>query len=225
MIDHIHWSADMAIEWWVVLATLVGPVVAVQTQKLIERTTETQRRKRYIFDVMMANRATRLADEHVKALNMIDLAFLPKGLTARKNREVLDAWRSLFGELTRGLPEGETDLAKIQAWNDRCNNFYVALLAKISKALGYDFSDEELRRGVYYPRGHDDREATNLAILNGLRLILEGKESMPMRITSAPGTAESVELQRTLSKRMVDAYDIDGALRVRIDNPVTTKTS
>lgn len=81
----------MAIEWWIALATLAGPVIAVQTQKWVERATDTRRRKRYIFETMMANRATRLADEHVKAVNMIDLAFLPKGINAKRNREVLAA--------------------------------------------------------------------------------------------------------------------------------------
>ena len=31
----------MAIEWWIVLATLGGPVLAVQTQKFIERAVKT----------------------------------------------------------------------------------------------------------------------------------------------------------------------------------------
>ena len=75
---------EMAIEWWVVLATVAGPVIAVQTQKWIERASENRNRKRLIFEVMMANRATRLSDDHVKAVNMIDLAFLPKGIDAKK---------------------------------------------------------------------------------------------------------------------------------------------
>jgi hypothetical protein len=211
-------EAEMAIEWWVVLATLAGPVIAVQTQKWIERATETKRRKRYIFDTMMANRATRLADEHVKALNMIDIAFLPKGLSAKKNREVLAAWRSLFGELTRGMPEENTDPAQVRAWNERCDGFYVVLLSKISAALGYSFTDEELRRGVYYPRGHFERETAQLAILHGLRSILEGNESLCMRITDVPGTVETSDLQKKLSERMADAYDADGALKVRIQS-------
>ncbi|QDW38757.1 hypothetical protein FFI89_017365 [Bradyrhizobium sp. KBS0727] len=208
----------MAIEWWVVLATIAGPVIAVQTQKWIERATENRNRKRQIFDVMMANRATRLADDHVRAVNMIDLAFLPKGLNASKNREVLAAWRSLFGELTRGIPEEETDPGKLRAWTERCNEFYVKLLSKISIALGYNFTDEELRRGVYYPRGHGEREQAQLAILHGLRLILEGKESLQMRLTAAPGADVTAELQKKLTERMVDAYDADGSLKVRIQS-------
>jgi hypothetical protein len=205
----------MPIEWWVVLATVAGPIIAVQTQKWIERATETKRRKLYIFDTMMACRATRLADEHVKALNMIDLAFLPKGFSANKNKLVIATWRSLFGELTRGLPEDCTDQAQIRAWHERCDAFYVALLSKLSSALGYNFTDEELRRGAYYPRGHVERETAQLAILHGLRLILEGKQSLKMNITDLPGSTETADLQRRLNERMVDAYDGDGALKVR----------
>ena len=56
---------------------ILGPVVAVQTQKFIERATENRRRKRQIFIGLMANRATRLNDDYVRALNMIDIEFLP----------------------------------------------------------------------------------------------------------------------------------------------------
>ena len=45
----------MAIEWWVVLATLAGPAIAVQTQKFIERATESRRRRLQIFNALMAN--------------------------------------------------------------------------------------------------------------------------------------------------------------------------
>lgn len=58
----------MQIEWWIVVATVAGPVVAVQTQKWIERATENRRRRYWIFNALMANRATRLADDYVKRL-------------------------------------------------------------------------------------------------------------------------------------------------------------
>ena len=51
----------------------------------------------------MANRATRLADDNIKALNLIDMEFRQRIIPSRKNRAVLAAWRDLFGELTRGL--------------------------------------------------------------------------------------------------------------------------
>jgi hypothetical protein len=81
----------MAIEWWIVLAILGGPVLAVQTQKFIERASENRRQKFMIFTALMANRATRLNDDYVRALNMIELTFLPRPWKPR-NRKVIDAW-------------------------------------------------------------------------------------------------------------------------------------
>jgi hypothetical protein len=212
----------MAIEWWIVLATLGGPVIAVQTQKFIERATENRRRKQMIFTALMANRATRLADEYVKALNLIDLEFRPSGPFSRKNRAVINAWRALFGELNHGLAQGETEQAKVAAWNQRCDDRLVDLLLSMSAVLDYRFSSEEIRRGIYYPQGSVEREQAQLGILHGLRSIMEGKVSLPMRLTEAPVSPEAAALQKQLTERMVNAYDQDGALKVRIrpDNDI-----
>lgn len=206
----------MSIEWWVVLATLAGPIVAVQTQKWIERATENRLRKYAIFNALMANRATRLADDYVKALNLIDIEFLPGKFRPAKNRAVINAWRALFGELHIGIRDGETDVQIINSWHQRCDDRLVELLAAMSAALGYPFSNEELRRGIYYPKGHVEREQAQLAILNGVRLLVEGKQSLPMKITEAPGSPELAKLQSQLTKKMARAYGEDGALKVRI---------
>jgi hypothetical protein len=100
----------MAIEWWIVAATLAGPVVAVQTQKWIERATERGKRRQWIFTALMANRATRLSDDFVRALNLIDLEFSPKRFRGSVDRMVIDAWRALFGELGNGPPDDNQDL-------------------------------------------------------------------------------------------------------------------
>jgi hypothetical protein len=87
----------MAIEWWIVLATLGGPVIAVQTQKFIEGASENRRRKLAIFAALMANRATRFSDDYIRALNSIELGFLPRWW-APQNRNVINMWRTLLGE-------------------------------------------------------------------------------------------------------------------------------
>lgn len=206
----------MAIEWWVVLATLAGPIIAVQTQKWIERATESRRRKNWIFTTLMANRATRLADDYVKALNLIDLEFPVDRRLSRRNRPVINAWKTLFGELQNGLKDGETDRQAITIWNQRCDDRLVDLLAAMSTALGYSFSQEELRRGIYYPRGNAEREQAQLAILNGVRLLVEGKQPLLMKVTEVPVVPELVKLQSQLTEKMVMAYGEDGILKVRI---------
>jgi hypothetical protein len=73
-----------------ILATIAGPILAVQAQKWVERATEKRRQRLMIFTTLMNTRATRLAPDHVQALNMIDLVFNGKNA---KDKAVIDAWR------------------------------------------------------------------------------------------------------------------------------------
>src|SRR5258708_33709175 len=83
-------EADMAIEWWIVLATLGGPVLAVQTQKFIERASENRRQKLAIFATLMANRATRLNDDYISRYRR------------RRDCFVLNSRRTFCSAKTRG---------------------------------------------------------------------------------------------------------------------------
>jgi hypothetical protein len=209
----------MAIEWWLVLATLAGPVVAVQTQKWVERTTEKRRTRLRIFQTLMANRATRLNDDFVRALNMIDLEFIPSKFGGKKDKEVINAWRSLFGEygaINPNAPDEEN-----RAWNRRIDDRLIALLLAMSRALGYAFAEEELRRGIYYPRGRVEIEQNQMAVLSGLRMALEGKLAIPMKITEFPNSPELLAAQIALTENSAKAYGEDGALRVRIQGEVS----
>ncbi|MET4374971.1 hypothetical protein ABIA99_007703 [Bradyrhizobium sp. LB12.1] len=208
----------MAIEWWVVIATLLGPVVAVQTQKWIERASERGRRRQWIFTALMANRATRLSDEYVRALNLIDLEFSPKRFGGSADRKVIHAWRALFGELGNDPPDDNQDMNIARAWNERVTERLVDLLSEMSTALGYTFSEEELRRGIYYPKGRVDLEQSQIAIMHGLSKIIQGTTSLPMKITEIPASPEAAQLQATLNEKMIGAYHEDGSLKVRVQN-------
>lgn len=204
----------MSIDWSIVLATLAGPILAVQAQKWIERGSEKRRHRVEIFHTLMTNRATRLSDPYIRALNQIDLEFSGRGWRNGRDREVINAWRALFGELHHAPPV--TDTAETSAWNKLCADRLVDLLSAMSSALGYSYSAEELRRGIYYPQGRYDLEQAQISILHGLRSIIEGKVSLPMKVTEAPSSPEAAELQKQLTQRMVNAYDEDGALKVRM---------
>ena len=205
----------MAVEWWVVLATVIGPVVAVQTQKVIERATERKRTRRWIFHALMSNRATRLNDEYIRALNLIDLEFSPRRLGGSKDKAVINAWRALFGEYSHGRSENRTPEEQ-SAGNRRMDNCLVALLLAMSAALGYSFSEEELRRGIYYPQGRVDVEESQLIVLHGLRLLLQGQLAIPMKVTEFPSSPELTAAQIAMAERAANAYDDEGALRVRM---------
>ncbi|MCK1400136.1 hypothetical protein IVB45_18620 [Bradyrhizobium sp. 4] len=198
----------MNIDWAVVFATILGPILAIQAQKMLERSAEKKRRRERIFEALMTNRATRLSDYYVQALNQIDLEFHEKA-----DKPVRDAWRALFGELDHPEQDGAPQ-PLVAAWIARCNDRLVKLLEEMSKALGRSFSEEEIRRGIYYPKGRFDVEQAQLAVLTGAQRLLDG--SSPLKIENAgPGPSE---MQLALLKKFHDAYDETGALRVVFSN-------
>jgi hypothetical protein len=62
-------------DWINIVAILVAPLVAVQVSLWLERRKERRRRQLETFRTLMATRASGLAPDHVKALNMIDVEF------------------------------------------------------------------------------------------------------------------------------------------------------
>ena len=81
-----------------IFAVILGPILAVQTQKYIELIQETEKRKLHIFRTLMSTRATRLSQEHVTALNMIDIEFygkkyFGKRLQSKSEKKIIQLWQ------------------------------------------------------------------------------------------------------------------------------------
>lgn len=199
-----------ATEFLIICATISGPVLAVQTQKWIERATERRRGQLQVFYWLMASRATRLSTEHVQALNRIELEFRGK---SSKEKAVRDAWRLYADKLNERFENTEVGLAN---WASSRDTLFTELMFKMSTALGFDFDRVQIMRGVYYPRGHGELEDRQRKILIQLEQLLDGNLSLPIAVTSAPSSPEAAELQQKLAEKMTTAYAEDGALRVTI---------
>ncbi|HWK32093.1 MAG TPA: DUF6680 family protein, partial [Hyphomicrobium sp.] len=133
----------------IIVATLLSPVIAIQVQKLIERTKEQHQARLQVFYDLMATRATRVAPKHVEALNRIDIEFRA---SRKPESKVLDAWRIYADHLNINL-EGASE-AEIAHWTNRGDDLFTDLLEALAAALHYPFNRVQLRRGIYYPRAH-----------------------------------------------------------------------
>lgn len=108
------WNMEIK-DWAVVVSTLLGPILAVQAQKVVEQFRERRQRKIRLFEQLMATRAARLSGEHVRALNMIDLVFYGErtfGILRRnaKEQNILDAWKEYHDHLNTKADEGQLPL-------------------------------------------------------------------------------------------------------------------
>jgi hypothetical protein len=168
------------------LATFAGPIAAVQVQKRLEKNREAEARKMDVFRVLMATRATRLAPEHVGALNVTPIVFY--GVTT-----VMDAWRIYVQHL--GAEQNDN-------WSIQGNTYFSDLLQKMASHLGFSFDIKHLNMEVYNPTGHIRMEQDKQIILAGLVDLFTGKYPLQMDVRGFPVDpdirAQDIEIRRLL---------------------------
>jgi hypothetical protein len=178
----------------VAVATIFGPILAIQAQKWIERLRETRERKLRVFYTLMGSRAARTSPEHVQALNLIDLLF-------RRNAEkpIIDAWEAYREHLNQDVEK--LTPPQLEAWTTRGNDHFNDLMYAISKALGYRFTKPQIQRGIYSPRAHSIADIEQQAIRRGAAMVLSGNQPLKMEVTAFPFSEDATQLQKTYRKR------------------------
>lgn len=173
-------------DWITISAVILGPILAVQAQKLIESIKGRKERKLRLFHTLMETRATRLSGQHVSALNMIDLEFYGRSLFGKRwqseaDKKVTNAWKVYNDHLNNRVPDERLD-----AWTDKSFELFTSLLYAMAQSLGYDFDEVQLKRGCYNPVRHGRIESEQTRIREGLVEVLDGKRSIPMAVTYLP---------------------------------------
>ncbi|MGE0496812.1 MAG: DUF6680 family protein [Ramlibacter sp.] len=170
----------------IVLATFLGPVVAVQAQKYLERAREVERRKIWVFTMLMATRHDRLAVDHVRAINSIDLAFYGKfrrfnraPSRSQADEEVLTSWREYFQHLN--IDQTGWDDQKSTEWMARSDELFLNLLEKLAIATRYVFDRAQLRSAHYSPMAHHQNSVANQTVRRLLIEILAGKRAIAVK--------------------------------------------
>lgn len=161
----------------IVVATLIGPVVAVQVQKWIERSREKRTRQLAVFEALMATRATRMSVRHIDALNAIPIAFYGTGKRLEKIRT---EWNDYLGHLS----DTKKIEANIDLWQGEQIPKIVSLVYEISQYLGFSFSKNEIENGIYLPQGHVTLESNQQAVLSGLAKIFRGEAELPISVNN-----------------------------------------
>lgn len=121
-------------DWMIILATLVGPILAVQAQKFLERSREGRLRRLSIFRTLMATRANVISPSHVEALNAIAIEFYGTKLAFKA---VVDAWKDYLDHLNK-------DTIEIAIWDQKRRDLFVELISRMAPTVGYKFSKLEI---------------------------------------------------------------------------------
>ncbi|MGC8536922.1 MAG: DUF6680 family protein [Rhizomicrobium sp.] len=153
----------------VVIATLLGPVLAVYVTRRIDEARQVRERRLTIFRSLMATRRATLAADKVMALNMVEIDFY--GI-----KPVEDAHQEVMAHinLPRPLPAD---------WGDRHRKLLTKLLSEMAKVLGYDLQQLDVLEGGYYPQGFADIELEQQELRREFIQVLSGNR--PLRVSPA----------------------------------------
>lgn len=181
-------------EWLTIIAALLGPILAVQAQKLVEARRAKRGERDWVFRTLMATRAARLSPDHVRALNMIDLAFYgSKFLGFHYQRPaakaVSEAWKDYFDCLNTDM-SGFTQDQHLRL-NESRDEKFIDLLSSMAIAQNYEFDKVHLKRSMYNPQLHADIDADQRIIREGLASVLSGQSTIKMDVVSLPEAAKA----------------------------------
>ncbi len=172
----------------IILATISGPILAVQAQMFLERRRAAAGRRLNVFRTLLASRGARLSAPHVEALNLIDVEFYtPARRFLRQNpklRRVRSAWKAYYDHLATPLPADKSEEA---VYFSQRNELFTDLLYEMAMAVGYAELDKaEIRKLSYVPMAHESIEVENTMIRRGFAEVLAGRAALPMRVVEFP---------------------------------------
>ena len=158
-----------------ILAVILGPIVAVQLTRFLDDRKGARARKVDIFKTLMATREYLVSWEHVEALNRIDLEFNGK---RAKEKAVVNAWRKYHDWLGR---RGEVP---DEQWLDKRRDLLVELLHQMAKMLKYDFDETHIKNSSYSPLAHATAENEQIVIRQWLAGVIRSESAIPMKVTN-----------------------------------------
>jgi len=168
-------------DWVIISAIIIGPILAVQAQKFLEAIRYKKQRRLNLFHTLMSTRANRISNEHVVALNMIDIEFYGRKIfgvrfQTHKEKSVTNAWKNYNDQLnSQYAPE------QLAVWAERCEQLFASLLYKMSNTLGYSFDEVQLKRDCYRPIAHRNLEEDQHSLRKALLEVLAGTRPLPIK--------------------------------------------
>lgn len=170
-----HWGLK-ASEWIMIVAIVVGPILAVVTQFIWQRLRAKRDQKLWVFSTLMINRHAPLTPDFVKAANYIDVVFY-------NNQKIRDRWKTVLAHLSSEAykPENYTPAAF-----EKFRDLLAELLAEMAKDLGYQFDYTHIKENAWNPSLHGQEFEENIKLRRALLALVEGTGSINVVVRPHP---------------------------------------
>jgi hypothetical protein len=146
-----HWY-----EYITIAALFLGPIFALLASRRLDHLREKERNQKQLFFTLMGTRADFTHVDHVRALNSIDAVFSDK---SGDDKNIRDLWKKVLDHVATE----ETG----QPWRDTLDTLRVDVYQAIGNKLGYRYTTDYIKRGVYLPMRHNTIAQNQATVLDG----------------------------------------------------------
>lgn len=202
------------IEMLTIIAIILGPILAVQTERYLARRREEKERRLRVFKTLMVTRGAVLSLSHVEALNSIDIEF---DSDDQKNEKVRNSWKEYLDQLAH-YPKDKATENDQKRWKEKTDELLVELLHVMSKALGYTFDKTHIKRTGYTPVRYSDVEFEQDFIRRSLVKLFLGDNSLPIEIRTPPTEDGQISSEEHLRRLLIEYYEENKPIKVVIEN-------
>ncbi|HXE78734.1 MAG TPA: DUF6680 family protein, partial [Rhodanobacter sp.] len=143
-------------------ATALGPILAVCVSMWIQNRSMAKLRKHWVFSTLMGLRGATLSNEHVRALNTVQVEFY-------ESPKVIAAWKRFLEHLD--IVTSTPEAAEI--WWLKHRDLLNELLMQMARALDIDAEGVDVSRGGYRPQVWVDREREEQGVLHAKAKVAE----------------------------------------------------
>ncbi len=161
------WLGISLESWLTIAAIVVGPILALYFQRLLDSIREKHNRQLRVFRELMITRSQRLSQRHVEALNAVLLEFKNKG----KDKNILAAWKVYLDHL------GTDSTKDARAWTRRAAELFLEIIYEMSKRVGFKIEKLRIENEIYLPQLFNIIETEQTALRKELLEVLNGTGS------------------------------------------------
>jgi hypothetical protein len=156
-------------------ATLIGPIAAVLITRWNDFRAQTRERRFNIYRTLMATRRMAISNEHVAAINLIEVEF-------HNVKPVIEAWSTYITHLNT---TGGTTADQQKTWEDKRAELLALLLVRVAAYLGITKGEIEVLHGGYAPQGWLERDNRMAKIQDYVMRLSEGRTTLPTSVQQA----------------------------------------
>lgn len=177
------------IDWAVVMATLISPIVAVLITLWYQGRERIYQRRLAVFTTMMRCRKQRIGAEYVGALNLVPVEFHNSALVLKLYKELMSiledtGWKN-------GEDAANRLIGKVEAKSTE-------LLSAMAKRLSIKLEQMDIHGGAYMPSAWLDEQASNMAMREVLLKVLSGQQPISFQFhqsSSLPSTPSPTSME------------------------------